>query len=122
MLTACADALIVDLSKTWSLAAYYGVPIIHVGQHSLADWLRPTQGLAALAPGLAAGDLPCPDRATAREWFAWHFGARAFYAATLDFDQTMRKVLELPTEADIATSFDQLLERLHSPHAKAMAA
>jgi hypothetical protein len=112
MLAASADAMIVDLSKSWSVAAYYGTPIVHVGTLPLADWLRPLRGLNTLRAALSADALTTSDPASARRWFGWHFAARSFYPGTLDLDQLLRKVDEQISDAEIAENLAVLCERL----------
>jgi hypothetical protein len=81
-----ADAMLVDLSKSWALAAHAGTPIVRVGRASTADWLNATgladQRLRKFTPGR----LPAPDAEAARRYFCWHLGARVFdpYQLTLE--------------------------------------
>ena len=81
-----ADAVLVDRSKCVSLAAFFGTPVVHIGDSLMADWMNATPLEAVTAEVLLHRGLPTPDNAAARRWFGWHFGMRLveFKAVTLD--------------------------------------
>jgi len=91
-LVLCADAMVVDLSKSWSLAAFHGLPLIDIGGRLRADWI-------GAAPGLPAPNAP--DRAEARRWFGWHLGTRILHPGAMSVDRLQRTIELRPSDADI---------------------
>jgi len=95
-LTLAADAVVTDLSKTWSLAAFAGKPLLHIGKHELAPWLRASGEIAAFGPA-----QPAPDPLGARQWFAWHLAARLLRPEAVDSALLLRHFADAPNMADL---------------------
>lgn len=104
VLAARADAVLTDLSKSWSIAALSGTPIVHVGARPAAAWLNATGTLRQASDAAARRTLPRPDRAMARRWFSWHLGARVLMPDTLDLDRLMAAVEGRASEAQVAAN------------------
>jgi hypothetical protein len=104
-LAICADAMVVDLSKSWSLAAFYGLPLVDIGGWMRAAWIGATTGL----PTLAAGGLAAPDAVEASRWFGWHLGARIIDPGTLSPGRLQRTIDQRPSDADIAGNIAMVL-------------
>lgn len=65
------DGAIVDLSKSYSMAAYYGKPILRQSHLRTASWLNAADTVEGFARAITDGAMaPLPDRA--RLWFAFH--------------------------------------------------
>jgi hypothetical protein len=97
-LALCADAMVADLSKSWSLAAFHGLPLIDIGGRMRAGWIGAVPGL----PTFAARDLIEPDPAGTRRWFGWHLGTRIIDPGMLSLDRLQRTIDQRPSDADIA--------------------
>lgn len=91
-----ADAMLVDQSKSWSLAAFKGTPILHVGNTPMADWLGATRDLAGFPDRLGR-----PDMEMGRRWFGWHLGTRLLEPRAFTLDDLMTRVAGDWTEASI---------------------
>lgn len=76
LLIHAADAVLIDRSKCVTMAAFFGTPIIHIGDSVLAGWMNATPLAAVTADGMANRGLPAPDATMARRWFGWHLGTR----------------------------------------------
>lgn len=105
-LAIAADAMVVDLSKSWSLAAFHGQPVVNLGRRPIAPWLQAAPGVAALAVPLMA-----PNRADARRWFGWHFCTRVLNTGKLTLDRLERALQGIASEADIADNLAMVLDR-----------
>lgn len=77
-LAAHADAMVIDQSKSWSLAAHAGTPMVHASNSLLADWLHATCLSEPAIRNWTAGGLPTPDAEAAHRYFCWHLGTRIF--------------------------------------------
>lgn len=109
-LALAADAMVVDLSKSWSLAAFHGQPIVDIARRPMASWLRAVRGLDALPAALAAGPLDRADPADARRWFGWHYGARIIDPDHLTPDRLERAIRLEPSAADITRNVAMVLD------------
>jgi hypothetical protein len=90
---AAADAMVGGYDGAWSLAAYAGVPIWHVGGGDLAPWLGASKDPARLC---------APDPMAARDWFAWHLAGRLVRPEAVDLALLLRHVAGAPVAGDIA--------------------
>ncbi len=106
-LTLAADAVVTDLSKTWSLAAFAGTPLLHVGRLALADWLHANRDPVALKKG----HLAAPDAAAARRWFAWHLAGRLVDPQRVDAALLQRHFNGALTASDLDANIDALSEQ-----------
>lgn len=102
LLAAHADAQFIEQSKSWSLAAYCGTPMIHMGDSETAPWLHATRLESPAARDWPAHPLPAPNAAAVRRWFAWHLGARMFHPQGMTLDRLMRLVTGTADAAMIA--------------------
>ncbi|MCB2074639.1 MAG: hypothetical protein H6917_00400 [Novosphingobium sp.] len=101
LLSAKADAVLSDLSKSWSMAAYCGTPIVHVGRNAMAEWIHATNGVDRINGKLAARGLPGADPSAAREWFSWHLAARLMVPKDVTAGALMRQVDGIVTDEQI---------------------
>ena len=98
-MVAQASAVFTDLSKTWTLAAFAGKPVLHAGQWAMAPWLRAARDMDELA---------APDRDGARRWFGWHLAARLLRPDAVDLDLLLRHVGERQNFEDMDANLDAL--------------
>jgi hypothetical protein len=115
MLAQISDAMVIDLSKSWAIAAFFGTPMLDLGTRAHADWLHAVPGVAALADTLAGGERAAPAQADARRWFGWHLGGRIADAAALPLERLLRCVADRPTEGDAMDNCAMLLARQAQP-------
>jgi hypothetical protein len=87
-----ADALLIDQSKSWSLAAHAGTPMVRVGQSEMAGWLNATDSVDPMLRKWTPGRLRAPDAEAARRYFCWHLGARVFDPHRLTLDRLLAHV------------------------------
>lgn len=73
-----AEAILLGDSKVFTLAGFFGVPVMRRSIFESADWLRVMNGMDELSAAMAANRLPAPDRDAARRWFAYHLANDAF--------------------------------------------
>lgn len=106
LLAAGADAMVIDQSKTWSLAAFCGTPMLRAGTGPIAEWLH-APPLGAM-PTTGARGLRRPDSAAARRWFGWHLGTRIIDPATLNLDLLVAQVAGQPDPAMVAANLDRV--------------
>jgi hypothetical protein len=97
-----ADAVLIDRSKCVSLAAFFGTPIIHVGDSMMADWLNATP-LAQAGRALCERRLAAPDRKAAQQWFGWHIGMRLTRFTDLSLSLLLERIHGTSGETEIAT-------------------
>lgn len=103
LLAARTDAVLIDQSKSWSLAAFAGTPIMRIGNSGMASWLN----AAEPAAGAVTGRTP-PEKAAARRWFGWHLGARIVDPAALTLDRLLAHLADTPDDAGIAANLSRL--------------
>jgi hypothetical protein len=109
-LAICADAMLADLGKSWSLAAFNTMPLVDIGRHTLAPWLRAVPGISALnTDRLAAGSLAAADQTDARRWFGWHLGTRIIDPRQLTLGRLERAIAQQASDADIAGNLSMVL-------------
>ena len=75
------DGMVVGNSKSWSICAALGTPMVRLsaGQTArTAPWVNPYADVASLLRDLSAGEAKCADEALARRWFAHHILNAAF--------------------------------------------
>jgi hypothetical protein len=99
ILSAMADAVVMDLSKSWSLAAWHGTPLIATGTTRCAEWLGATALGDLAGKPFAASALTVPDPAAARRWFAWHLLGRVVDSYRVDLDLLIARVNGTSTDA-----------------------
>ncbi|MBO9576491.1 MAG: hypothetical protein J7494_12185 [Sphingobium sp.] len=112
VLAAHADAVLIEMSKSWSLAAHNGTPMIHIDGANPAGWLRSTP---LSDPGLQhwpSARLPAADPDEARRYFCWHLGTRVFDPYTLTFDRLMQHVSGRVSDSIIESNAEILRNRL----------
>ena len=110
-LTLAADAVLTDLSKTWSLAAFAGTPLLHVGAYPVAGWLWANTDLAAIGQG----GLLAPDTDAVRRWFAWHLAGRLLRPEAVDLPLLRRHVAQQATLADLDANVAALASLIGEP-------
>jgi hypothetical protein len=119
LLAAGADAMMIDRSKSITLAKFMGCPVVHVGSVPMADWIHASELCDLVPERLARRGLPGPDRASARRWFGWHFGMRIFNPATLTLDRLLSYVAARPGNDAIDDALGAMLTRQTALLAKA---
>lgn len=67
-----ADGLLVGDSKVYSMAAFFGTPMLRRSQFKTGEWLRAYTDLESFLPAVAEGKALASDRDDARSWFAFH--------------------------------------------------
>jgi hypothetical protein len=87
-----ADAVLIDQSKSWSLAAHAGTPMVHVGSSSVADWLNAKELTSTNWRKYAPEKLRAPDAIAAQRYFCWHLGARVFDPHRLTLERLLAHV------------------------------
>lgn len=107
-----ADALLIDQSKSWSLAAFAGTPALRIGTRPIADWIGFSEDLASFPRKLKR-----PDRVTMRRWFGWHLGARVLDPTRFTLDELIARANGKATGAMITANLQMVLDRL--PRAEA---
>jgi hypothetical protein len=108
LLAARADAMLSDLSKSWSMAAYCGTPIVHVGRNPIADWVHAANGLEQINGHLAHRGMAGADATAARLWFSWHLAARLMVPQNVTLDALMRQIDGVVTDEQIAESAERI--------------
>jgi hypothetical protein len=98
-MVAGASAVFTDLSKSWTLAAFAGKPLLHVGQRAMAPWLK---------AGAQVGELAPPDRDEARRWFGWHLAARLLRPEAVELNLLLRHVRGQQNFDDMDANLDAL--------------
>ena len=107
-----ADAVLVELSKSWSLAAHNGTPIVHIDGANPADWLNSTPLSDSRLRQWSANALSAADPVAARRYFSWHLGARVFDPNMITLDRLMQHVSGQVSDAVIDSNADILRNRL----------
>lgn len=110
-----SDAMLIDLSKTWAIAAFFGAPMLNLGARAHADWLQAVPGITVLSDALAGGELVGPSPADTRRWFGWHLGGRIADSTALPLDRLLRCVDDRPSESDAMANCARLLARQEQP-------
>jgi hypothetical protein len=67
-----ADGMLVGDSKVYSMAAFFGTPMLRRSKFKTGAWLNAYTEMDAFASAVAAGNAVAPDREDARTWFAFH--------------------------------------------------
>ncbi|MGE4431691.1 MAG: hypothetical protein AB7E05_13215 [Sphingobium sp.] len=87
-----ADAMILGDSKCYSIAAFFGTPILRRSCFATGDWMNAETDFDRFLERLEQGSLSAPDPDSARRWFAFHFANEAF--AANDPALTARELLD----------------------------
>jgi len=77
-LSEAADAVLLGDSKLYSLAGYYGTPIVRRSRFKTGEWLNAYTEIDELLDALAEESCVGPDLAFARIWFAFHIANNLF--------------------------------------------
>lgn len=73
-----ADGMIVANSKSWSVCAALGSPMLRLSEFASGDWLNAYDNMPEFLADIAAGKARNPDPIMARRFFAFHFANNAF--------------------------------------------
>lgn len=108
-----ADGLVQDLSKVWSLAAFFGTPLLRMGVAPGAPWLHAHTDMARFRSAMAQGTARRPDAQQARLWFGWHLGTRLLNPAApgLNLARLMEQVHALGEADGVAPRLAALIGR-----------
>ncbi|KTF70807.1 hypothetical protein ACNFJ7_15615 [Sphingomonas sp. HT-1] len=102
-----ADGMLVGDSKTFALAAFFGVPIHRHSQFASGSWLNAYAELPPFLADIAAGTARRPDPELARRWFAQYLLNDA--VDPLDADDDLLARLRCPVGPE---RWDRALTRL----------
>lgn len=80
-LTAHADGMVIGNSKSWAICAALETPWLRLSDFRTGRWTAAYHDPRAFFTDIAAGIARRPDLATARRWFAYHYGEATFDAA-----------------------------------------
>lgn len=108
LLSACADAMVSDLSKAWSLAAFNGTPIINIGREPMAEWIHATPGAAGIKHIAQGNGLPIADPEALKLWYGWHLGARLFDPGRITLPALLRRFDDQPAVEDFQNNLRAL--------------
>jgi hypothetical protein len=73
------DGILLGDSKSFSLAACFGVPMLRQSRFASASWLNTERDLERFVAAICAGKARAPSQADARAWFGYHLANEAFY-------------------------------------------
>ncbi|GLT00161.1 hypothetical protein GCM10007897_15450 [Sphingobium jiangsuense] len=73
-----ADAMILGDSKCYSIAAFFGTPMLRRSRFATGGWMNAETDLDRFLERLGQGTLSAPDAKATRRWFAFHFANEAF--------------------------------------------
>lgn len=95
------DGMILCDSKSFGIAAAFGIPIVRRSRFASADWLNSETNLDRFVTAVRGGSARAPSQADARRWFAYHFGNEAFdpKSPALTGDEIVARALH-PTDPD----------------------
>lgn len=83
------DGLILAESKSVSLGAFYGKPMLRLTDFATAPWVNAYSDLPTFASALRGGTARVADPQSMRLWHAWHFANNAFVAAETDIAELL---------------------------------
>ncbi|PVX28288.1 hypothetical protein [Sphingomonas pokkalii] len=92
------DGALLHDSKSFALAAAFGVPMRRHSRFASAPWLHDGAELSAFVRAVAAGTAMRPEEAMVRRWFGYHLANEAFYptdptlTGAMVIDRAMRPV------------------------------
>lgn len=72
------DGMLLGDSKCFSLAAFFGVPMMRQSRFASASWLNAETDLDRFVANVCAGTARAPSQSDARSWFAFHLANEAF--------------------------------------------
>ncbi|MEZ5737630.1 MAG: hypothetical protein R3E09_17835 [Novosphingobium sp.] len=87
-----ADAMLIDQSKSWSLAAHAATPMVRVGNSHLAGWLNAAELDDPAIRNWNGNGLAAPDPVAAHRYFCWHLGTRVFNPNKLNLERLLAHV------------------------------
>jgi hypothetical protein len=96
-----ADAVLIDRSKSLALAAFFGTPIVNVGDLPIAEWMNAAALTDVTAQRIANRGLPGPDPVMARRWFGWHFGMRLVDSNNASLEKLMNRAMHRAEESEV---------------------
>jgi hypothetical protein len=92
ILAAHADAVLIEMSKSWGMAAHVGTPMIHIDGANPANWLRATALSNPMLRDWSKARLERPDPVATHRYFCWHLGTRTIDPHALTLDRLMQHV------------------------------
>ncbi|QAY76992.1 hypothetical protein [Sphingosinicella sp. BN140058] len=87
----CAG-LVVEESKSISIGALHGKPILRIARFETAEWVNAYREAAKFGDALRSGDAAAADPAEARLWYAYHYANNAFTPAETGLDGLLARV------------------------------
>jgi len=102
-----ADALLIDQSKCWSIAAFCGTPALRIGARPIASWVAFSEDLAGFPHGLRR-----PDPAKTRQWFGWHLGVRVLNPYQFTLDELIARANGRASAAMVTANLQMVLDQL----------
>lgn len=113
------DGMILGDSKTFGIAAAFGIPIVRRSRFASADWLNSETDLARFVSAVRSGTARAPSRAEARRWFAYHFANEAFDPKAAGL--TGQEILDRATRATDPARWDAGIAAVRASRAECMA-
>ncbi|MGK6353984.1 hypothetical protein ACMGDH_02005 [Sphingomonas sp. DT-207] len=77
------DGMIVQNSKSYSVGALFGKPVLRLSHCPSAEWLRTYEDLDTFLAALGAGSAVAADPEAVRRWFAYRIADESFDAETI---------------------------------------
>ena len=87
------DGIVVGNSKSWSICAAFGTPMVRLSSAPTASWVNAYNDVASLMADLDTGTAKSADPASAKQWFAHHILNSVFdpLAPTLRADEVIAR-------------------------------
>jgi len=73
------DAMIFQNTKSWSVAAAYGTPILRLSRYRMGEWVRAYREIEPFFEDVGHGRAQAAGETEARRWFAYHVASFMFY-------------------------------------------
>ena len=81
-----ADGVMLGDSKVFSIAGFFGTPVLRRTRFKSGDWLNAYDDMASFLEAVAGGTAKAPDQDAAKTWFAFHVANNLFSAAAAEID------------------------------------
>jgi hypothetical protein len=107
-----ADAMFIDRSKTWMLAAHAGTPMVRLGDWNIADWLNVTELPGAPGRNWSPRHLRAADADATQRYFSWHLGTRVFDPNQLTLERLLAHATGQVSDAIIESNARTIESRI----------
>lgn len=113
-LTKHSDGMIVGNSKSWSMCAAFGTPLMRLSDFATGDWVQAYDQLPAFLAAVGDGSATFADPETAQRWFAFHLANSIFDPA--DPALTADNLISRMTDVVQPARWDQAMARYQSQY------